>query len=222
MHEKFGLQKETFAFLKKLNTPQKIQNYLDTLPINYEEDGETYMSVERSLRVGKVHCLEAALIAACAIWIQGGKPLLVDFKTHKDEDHVVALFKVNNHWGAISKTNHAVLRYRDPIYRTLRELALSYFHEYTNTKGVKSLRSFSVPFTLLRYKNFDWVNGEKDLHYIAEDIDDIEHTPIITAGMAKLLRNTDTFERSVINNNLEWPRPTKASQHSQSILNPGQ
>jgi hypothetical protein len=129
MSNSFGLSASHYLQLKKLNSPQKIQDYLDTLPINFEEDGETYMSVSRSLRAKKVHCLEAALLAACTLWIQGAKPLLMDFKTDNDEDHVVAIFKVRNHWGAISKTNHAVLRYRDPIYRTLRELALSYFHE---------------------------------------------------------------------------------------------
>lgn len=212
MHQTFGLSRADYSLLKKLHTPQKIQDYLDSLPINYEEDGETYMSVSRALRVGKVHCLEAALIAACAFWIKGEKPLLMDFKTHNDEDHIVALFKVAGHWGAVSKTNHAVLRYRDPIYRSTRELALSYFHEYTNLErgGIKSLRSVSVPFNLLRYKKLgkglEWVNSEEDLHYIAEDIDDVRHIPLISKAMTKQLRNATPFERKIIDGNLEWPR----------------
>ena len=206
---KFGLSKEDYSTLRKLNTPQKIQNYLDILPINFEENGETYMSVARSLREKKVHCLEAALIAACALLINGAKPLLMDFKTQNDEDHVVALFKINNHWGAISKTNHAVLRYRDPIYKTLRELALSYFHEYTNNiaGGKKTLRSYSTPLNLLQYKNLDWVNGEEDLHYIAEDIDEIKHFELIKKEMIRGLRNATNFERKVIDGNTEWANP---------------
>ncbi len=215
MHTRFGLSKGDYSLLRKLNTPVKIQDYLDKLPINFEETGETYMSVSRALREKKVHCMEAALIAACALWVNGGVPLLMDFKTHNDEDHVVALFKKDGYWGAISKTNHAVLRYRDPVYRTQRELALSYFHEYTNAhkKGIKSLRSFSVPFNLLRYKKLDkdleWVTSEEDLHYIAEDIDDIKHIPLITEKMAKGLRNATEFERKVIDGNVEWSKSKK-------------
>lgn len=211
MHDTFGLKKEDYVFLKKLNTPAKIQNYLDSLPINFEENGETYMSVTRALREKKVHCLEASLIAACALWIQGEKPTLMDFKTQGDDDHVVALFKVNGHWGAISKTNHAVLRYRDPIYRTQRELAISYFHEYTNMhkKGIKSLRSYSIPFNLLRYKNLQWINTEEDLHYIAEDIDEIRHIPLITKEMTKILRNASDFEQRIIDRNVEWKSPAE-------------
>src|SRR3989344_7563100 len=115
---------------KKLRTPQKIQDYLDALPINFEDSGETYRSPRRLLGAKEAHCLEGALFAAAVLAYHGQKPLLLDLRTTpRDEDHVVALFRQNGRWGAISKTNHAVLRYRDPVYKDVRELAMSYFHE---------------------------------------------------------------------------------------------
>ena len=126
---------------QKLTTPQKIQDYLDKLPINYEHGGETYMSPRRMLKVKTAHCFEGALFAAAALAYHGHKPLLMDLRTAVPyEDHVIALFRVNGLWGAISKTNHVVLRYRDAVYRSPRELAMSYFHEYVESDGKKSLR----------------------------------------------------------------------------------
>ena len=120
----FGLSKKELVVFKKLNTPIKIQNFLDKIPMNWEKRGETYMSPRRALRAQNMHCLEGAVFAATALWLQGEKPLLLDLKANGDDDHVVALYKRNGYWGAISKTNHAALRFRDPVYKTIRELAL--------------------------------------------------------------------------------------------------
>ena len=124
--------------------------------------------------------MEGALVAAAALWLNGKKPLLMDLRTtNKDTDHVVALFKVGGYWGAISKTNHAVLRYRDPIYKTLRELALSYFHEYFLSKdGTKTLREYSHAFDLSRLGS-EWVATEKNLQSIANDLDYARHYPLL-------------------------------------------
>src|SRR3989338_6552129 len=126
----FGLSKKELAIFKKLNTPIKIQDFLDKIPMNWEKKGETYFSPRRALEARKMHCLEGAIFAATALWLQGEKPLLLDLKAKGDDDHVVALYRRNGYWGAISKTNHAALRFRDPVFKTLRELAVSYFHEY--------------------------------------------------------------------------------------------
>ena len=128
-----GLTKEEFAALKKLSTPIKIQNFLDALPMNFEKDGDTHRSPRAVLRAGKAHCIEGAMLAAAALWIQGEPPLILNLSARMgkgDVDHVIALYKRGGAWGAVSKTNHAVLRFRDPIYRTLRELAASYFNEW--------------------------------------------------------------------------------------------
>ena len=134
---------------KKLNTPQKIQNFLGRLTINFEEKGETCYSPRIVIKERKAHCMEGAMLAAAALEFHGRPPLVMDLRANdRDFDHVVAVFKQFGCFGAISKTNHAVLRYREPIYRSVRELALSFFHEYFDDKGKKNLREFSKPLDL--------------------------------------------------------------------------
>ena len=181
--------------MKKLSSPIKIQDYLDGLAMNHEKNGETYMSPRRVLREQKAHCLEGAMLAALAIWISGGKPLLFDLKAENDVDHVVALYRYNGCFGAISKTNHAVLRFRDPVYRNLRELALSYFHEYfDNESRNKTLRYYSAaPFDLRRHGR-QWIVTEDDLQPIAQAIDDAPHRLILPRKNEAMLRKADSME----------------------------
>jgi len=201
-----GLSKTESAILKKLSTPIKIQNFLDAMPVNWEKRGETYMSVRRILREKKMHCLEGAFLAATALWLRGEKPLVMDLKTNgSDDDHVVALYKKNNHWGAISKTNHATLRFRDPIYKTLRELAVSYFHEYfDNRTGKKVLMSYSQPFNLKRFGS-KWITAEEDLFQIMEAIDDSPHLMIFPKKNAKFIRRADKMEKKA-GRLIEWKK----------------
>lgn len=152
------------------------------------------MSVVRTLKARKAHCFEGALIAAAALWIKGERPLILDLKTSKrDVDHVVTLFRREGFWGAVSKTNHAVLRYREPIYKNIRELALSYFHEYFLNQGEKTLRSFSEPLDLSKVK-FDWLTGGDDLFGLVSLLDRSRHTPILNKNQIKKLRRADKIE----------------------------
>jgi hypothetical protein len=199
----FGLNKNELKIFKKLNSAIKIQDFLDKLPANLERDGETYMSPRKTLGTGKAHCLEGALLAATALWINGQKPLLLDLKTLTGDDHVVALYRVNKFWGAISKTNHATLRFRDPIYETIHELALSYFHEYFDNKtGKKILCSYSEPFDLSKYKK-DWITSEEDLFDLADDIDNSIHYELYSARQKKFIRKADKMELQA-GNITEW------------------
>jgi len=201
----FGLSKPETAILKKLSTPIKIQNFLDQFPINWEKRGETYMSPRRVLRAGKMHCLEGALIACVALLLAGEKPLMLDLKTKGDDDHVVALYKKHGRWGAISKTNHATLRFRDPIYKTVRELAVSYFHEYfSNQTGKKTLRSYSKPVNLLKFGT-SWITDEADLFYIAEAIDNAPHESIFPLKNFRHIRRADKMERRA-GRLIEWKK----------------
>ena len=142
MSEIFGLNKEELKLFKTLNTPKKIQDFIDKIPINFEEKGDTCYSPRQVLKNNKCHCIEGAILAALILRVNGYQPLILDFETtHNDEDHVVALFKKHGHWGAISKTNHAILRFREPVYKSIRELAMSYFNEYfLFSNGKKTLR----------------------------------------------------------------------------------
>ena len=192
----FGLNKKELSILKKLNTPQKIQDFLDSMPTNNEKQGETCMSPRRVLKEGKAHCMEGAMLGATALMLQGQKPLIMSLKVAKgDFYHAVVLFKQNGYWGAISKTNHAVLRYRDPIYKNNREVALSYFHEYFLTStGKKTLRGYSKPVNLKKFGT-KWITSEDDLWNITETIYDTIHLDIIPKGSEKYIRNAEPLER---------------------------
>ncbi len=195
--------------LQELSTPQKIQSHLDTLPVNFEMAGETYMSARRILAARTAHCFEGALLAAAALACHGEKPLLMDFQTTtEDEDHILALFTRNGFWGAISKTNHAILRYRDPVYRTPRELAMSYFHEYHLESGNKTLRAFSTPFDLSRFAPEKWVTAEGELQWLADALDSCRHFPAVPDQNRSLLRKTSQLERQMLALK-EWPDPRK-------------
>lgn len=205
----FGLSKSELAVLRKLNTPHKIQDFLNSLPINFEEGGDTYMSPRRVLREGKAHCFEGALLAATALWLKGEKPLLLDLKTGRgDCDHVVALYRQGGRWGAISKTNHAVLRFRDPIYHSVRELAASYFHEYfLNVNGRKTLKSYSQAFNLARQGQV-WITAEEDLWHLAADLDDSPHFLFVPPANKKFIRPADSVERKA-GEIVEWVKPNR-------------
>jgi hypothetical protein len=187
----YGLSKKEKRVFDKLDTPQKIQDFLDQMPINFERTGETLMSPRLVLQKNKAHCIEAALLAAAVLWHHGQKPLLLDLVADKkDFDHVVCLFRQGGYWGAISKSNHAVLRWRDPVYRTVRELAMSYYHEYFLPNGAKSLKTYSAPFDLRKFRT-EWVTSEKKLMYIGDALDRSPHFRTVEKKQEKNLRKAD-------------------------------
>ncbi len=190
---KWGLSRAQATKLAGLKTPAKIQDFINSIPINFEPEGDTCLSAREALRQRRAHCIEAAFIAACALWMQGEKPLLMDLKAKGDDDHVVALFREGGCWGAISKSNHVWLRWRDPIYKTVRELALSYFHEYVSYHS-KTLWSYSVPFDLRRFNPSIWVGGTVSCWEIAGTLDIIRHYPLVTPAQMRKLRDRDAIE----------------------------
>lgn len=191
-----GLTKKELATLKGLSSPIRIQEYLDTLPFNFEKRGDTHYSPRRTLREKKAHCFEGALLAATAIWVHGGEPLVLHLASlPQDDDHMVALYRKNGYYGAISKTNHSVLRFRDPIYKTIRELALSYFHEYfLNKDGKKTLVGYSRAINLKRFGE-SWVTAESDLFEMDYSIMAMSHSLFIPKGNEKYIRPADHMER---------------------------
>ncbi len=204
--EDLGLSKAEFAVLRRLDTPRKIQHFLFELKQNFEPDGDTCRPVRTILRERNAHCIEGAMLAACALWVHGEPPLVMDMRAVRDFDHVVALYRRNGCWGAISKTNGPGLRGRDPVYRSLRELAMSYVHEYCNKRGHKTLREYSVACDLRRFDPGIWVSGEKDAWKIAEALEDIRHFKLMGARQVKSLARRDPHERK-IDATLQYPRP---------------
>ncbi|HEX3099965.1 MAG TPA: hypothetical protein VHQ41_03245 [Patescibacteria group bacterium] len=185
--------------LQRLSSPAKIQDFLDSLPMNFS-DADPCLCPQQVLQQRTAHCMEGALLAAAALHFHGHRPLLLDLTTTpNDEDHVVALFSqgtgVSKRWGAISKTNHAVLRYREPVYKTVRELAMSYFHEYfLNSTGQKTLRTFSEPFDLSKFAHLNWLSSQEGIMEIIQAMSDSPHEQILTKQQIKNLRKADAVE----------------------------
>jgi hypothetical protein len=183
-----------FRVLRELDRPRKVQDFLDRIPTNKERGGETCMSPLMMLRRNKAHCMEGALLAALALWMHGNAPLILDLKTSAaDVDHLVALFRVDGYWGGITKTNHAVLRYREPIYRDVRELAVSYFHEYIMNDGAKTLRQYSEPFDLRKWHG-NWTTADEHLWDLERAIDLSPHHRLVSRKQIAGLRKADSIE----------------------------
>lgn len=183
-------------FLKSLSSPEKIQDYLDSIPFNHEKTGETCRSA-RGIMVHKTaHCLEGAFLACAALIMQNKKPLILNLKVKEsDYDHVITLYKENNYWGSISKTNHAVLGFRDPVYKTIRELAMSYFHEYfLVSTGEKTLLGYSRPINIKRF-GASWITSEMNLFPIAVAIAKLPYSPTVPKKNKDYIRLATALER---------------------------
>lgn len=184
----FGLTASEVRALGALKTPAGIQRYLDDIP--YHLAG-TAWSPRMVLRKKTAHCLEGAIFAAAALRVLGFPPLIFDLEADRDTDHVIAIFKSRGHWGAIAKSNFTGCRYREPVYRTLRELALSYFNIYFNLRGERTLRRYSRPVNLARFDRLNWMVSEKNIWFIPEHLCDIPHRPLLKRGVEKNLTRVD-------------------------------
>jgi hypothetical protein len=174
--------------LRSLKTPHGIQRFLDEMPYHL---ADTAWSPRRVLKENTAHCFEGATLAAAALRANGYPPLVFDLEAEQDTDHVVAIYRIKGHWGAIAKSNYTGCRYREPVYRTLRELALSYFDVYFNLRRERSLRTFSRPVNLSRFDPRDWMTTDEHLWFIAEYLFTVRHHPLLRPGMAKQLHRLD-------------------------------
>jgi hypothetical protein len=172
-------------FLKTLYDPDKIQGFLDS--IDYNPDYEC-RSPRWVIRKRSAHCFEGALFAAAALQFIGYQPLIVDMKAYNDDDHVIAVFNEKGFWGAVAKSNFTTLRFREPVYRSIRELVMSYFDFYFNTDGDKSLRSYSSPLNLTLYISKQWATTDLDLEYIGDKLEKMRHYPVIDTRMINNLK----------------------------------
>jgi len=186
--ESFGLSPENLRALRALKTPAQVQKFIDALPYQY---ANTALSPQRALRERKGHCLEGALLAAAALRVNGYPPLLMDLEAVHDDDHVIALYRENGLWGGIAKSNFAGLRFRAPVYRTLRELALSYFEHYYNLRGERTLRSYAGPVNLARLDGLQWMIAEEDVWCVPELLIATRHSPLFPDKVARALPRLD-------------------------------
>jgi hypothetical protein len=121
----------------------------------------------------------------------GHRPLLVDIRSWNDDDHVLAVFKERGHWGCVAKSNYTVLRFREPVYRSIRELVVSYFDVYFNPIGQKTMRSYSLPLDLSQFDKRHWMTTDEDLQYIGDKLDEIKHFRVLTTAMIRALHLAD-------------------------------
>lgn len=177
--------------LKALHTPVKVQRYLDDLRYNHESGGATSRSPRRVLRDRTAQCAEGAFFAAAAFRVHGREPLVVDLESDRDDDHLLAVYRDRGHWGAVGKSKFAGLRYRAPVYRTVRELVLSYFEDYYNYAGERTLRRYSRPTSLARFDRIGWMTSEADLWPVIDHFVGLPHVPLIPPAIAKTLPRKD-------------------------------
>jgi len=184
----WGLTPAELRTLRALKTPAGIQKYLDELPYNLKYDAR---SPRKVLHDQTASCLEGGIFAAAALRVLGFPPLIFDLEADRDTDHIVAIFKVRGHWGAVAKSNFTGCRYREPVYRSLRELAMSYFNIYFNLRWERTLRRYSRPVNLARFDRRKWMTTEKPIWFIAEHLLEIPHISLLTPAMEKRLRRVD-------------------------------
>jgi hypothetical protein len=179
--------------LRALRTPARVQRFLDDAPYHH---GNTAWSPRKVLREGTAHCLEGAIFAAAALRVLGFPPLLLDLEAVRDVDHVIAVFRTHGHWGAIAKSNFAGLRYREPVYRSLRELVMSYFEPYYNLLGERTLRAYSRPVSLVRFDHLHWMTTEQPVWFIPEYLCHIPHTPLLPERVQERLTRLDARSKA--------------------------
>jgi hypothetical protein len=184
----FGLARSELRKLRTLKTPAGVQRFLDELPYNL---GYTARSPKKVLQDRTASCFEGGVFAAAALRVLGFPPLIFDLEAERDTDHVLAIFKAHGHWGAVAKSNFAGCRYREPVYRTLRELAMSYFNIYFNLRFERTLRRYSRPVNLARFDRLNWMATDKPVWFIAEHLCEIPHIALLTSTMEKNLTRLD-------------------------------
>ncbi len=191
MHSLSGFTPQELRKLRSLKSPYGVQRFLDDMPYHLADTGWSPRVV---LRENTSHCFEGAMFAAAALRANGYPPLVLDLEAEHDTDHVIAIYRRDGHWGAVAKSNYTGCRYREPVYRTLRELALSYFEVYFNLRRERSLRTFSRPIDLKRFDHLEWMITDKPLWFVAEYLFTVHHYRLLRPGMHKRLHRID--ERS--------------------------
>src|SRR6266542_3954121 len=185
----FGLTPRESATLARLTPPWRIQKFLDDL--DYDVRGEGCRSPRRVLRERRVQCMDGALFAAAALRVSGEPPLLLDLEAVQDDDHVLALYRHNGLWGAIARSNYSGLRFREPLFESIRDLVLSYVEGYFNLRREKTLRRYSRPVDLSRFDARGWMTAEEDLWDIPDYLANVRHFPLVTSAQVRALATVD-------------------------------
>jgi hypothetical protein len=201
MKNDFGFTRAELAVFRNLSNPERIQRFLDEeLRYNKEPGGPTCRSPRRVLRDRVAHCMEGSLLAAAAFRMQGLPPLMVDMEAVRDDDHLLAVFRAGRYWGAVGKSNYSGLRFREPVFRSLRELVMSYYPYYFNLDAEFSLRTYSRPVNLSRFDRINWMTTEEELWAISDYLYEIPHRRLLTPAQERKRRWADRrlFESGLV------------------------
>jgi hypothetical protein len=198
---------EELSVLATLKSPVLIQDFLDR--IEYSADN-FYRCPRRVLADRKAHCFDGALFAAAALRRLGFPPLIIDMQAWRDDDHLLALYKIDGHWGAVAKSNFVGLRFREPIHRSLRELVLTYFPGYYNMEYAKSLRGYTGVLRLERFDHLDWMYRDDHLEQLSDELDNVRYYPLLSKAMIRRLAPVDerTYQAGQVGANqagIYWP-----------------
>jgi hypothetical protein len=198
LDQAFGLLPREHRQLARLKPAARLQRFLDEL--DYDVAGRGCRSPRRVLREGRVQCLDSALFAAAALRVQGHPPLILDLEADRDDDHVLAVYRQNGAWGAIGRSNYSGLRFREPVFRSIRDLALSYLESYFNLRREKTLRRYSRPVSLRRFDARAWMTAEEDLWYVAEHLVTVRHYRLLSRAQERTLAAVDrrTFAAGLV------------------------
>jgi hypothetical protein len=193
----FGFTPKELRKLRNLKDPHGIQKLLDDMPYHL---ADTAWSPRRVLAENTSHCFEGAIFAAAALRANGFPPLIVDLEADHDTDHVLAVYRIDGLWGAVAKSNYTGCRYREPVYRSLRELALSYFNIYFNLRRERTLRRYSQPVNLARFDHLNWMTTDRPIWFIVYHLLEIPHAPLFPARVAKRLHRIDerTYQAEIL------------------------
>jgi hypothetical protein len=187
-----GFNADERKIFRRLTSPARIQEFLDQcLRYNLEPLGDTCYSPRLALKERAAHCMEGALVAAAALRMLGHRPLIVDLEAVRDSDHVLAVYRRDGCWGSLAKSDYSGLRSREPVYRNLRELVMSYFEHYYNPAGEKTLRAYSRPVNLARFDSMGWMTAERDVWEIPNHLCDIPHTSVASKGALRGVAKMD-------------------------------
>jgi hypothetical protein len=187
-HPKQPWTRDELKVLSGLSSPYKIQTFLDSLPYSIEP---VYRCPRSVLRDRQAHCYDGAMFAAAALQRLGYPPVILNMMAERDDEHLVAIFQEDGHWGAVGKSNCVWLRFREPVYRSVRELLMSYFEQYYNIEGMRSLRSYLRPFDLRMVAHLNWLTDDAAMDSVANRLDQRRRIPLVSPAMIKRLSPMD-------------------------------
>jgi len=188
-----GFNKERLRLLCSLDTPGRVQDFIDYRLVYNDDKPDTCFSALEVLKRGRAHCLEGALLAAAAFLFHGRPALLLDLRANaRDDDHVIAPFRESGRWGAVALSRFCGLRYREPVYGSPAELARSYFDFYYNNRGEKTLREFSSPLDIRKLRP-GWLDSDKNVFFVSRRLDAVRHYKVLGRGQEEKLRKADSL-----------------------------